>query len=228
MLTDAERDLLSRTFSGGPAVLVEEGYSEDDIRAFFKRSDVQAFWALLQRELDHRDALEIRSKFMLRRQLGTLSRGAVAILGQALAGPQYLTVRRDDGTVAVQRDARGNPILSRPEITGIQLRAAEVILESLGVPYARAKNDQAPGVGAGVDNLFKGGEESTVQIAEDPAHENPAQRALSRERVRSVIAVLASRVPELHEKLNENLGAVAAAKPKRKAPSGKKTPKGPK
>lgn len=226
MLTDAERDLLSRTFSGGPAVLVEEGFSEEEIRNFFKRQDVQAFWALLQRELDHKDALEIRSKFMLRRQLGTLSRGAIAILGQALAGPQYLVVRRDDGSESVQLDANGQPILVRPAVTGLQLRAAEVILESLGVPYAKARNDQTPGVGAGLDNLFKGGEESTVQIAEDPAHDNPAQRALSRERVRSVISVLAARVPELHEKLNQNLGAVEPEPKKRKAPSGKKASKG--
>jgi hypothetical protein len=193
MLTSAERELIARAFANGPSVLLEEGYTQDDIHKFCSRPDVAAQFALLERELDLREELETRTRHTTRRQMSRLTPGAVAIVAQALAGPQYLTYKTPDGVTAIQTDAAGKPILLRP---------------------GRARNEVSQSVGSKVGLLFRPPDAEVVVSVDDPLHENDAQRSLSRERVRTVIAVLSERVPSLHQSLNANLGLVPPASPK--------------
>ena len=209
MLTEAEQNLVQRIFARGPAALMEGGYTEAQAKAFLEREDVRAHILLLEREMDHAEKLEARQRRITRRSLDRLSDGAVAVLGQALAGPRYLTVE-DEKTkqVQVQRGANGKPIIASPEPTPIQLRAAELILESQGVQKQKGKND-APSTDVSVEVLFKGDVDKAVEIGDDPAHTEAVQHALARERVRTVIDILAQKVPELHNNLRRNLGLPA-------------------
>lgn len=208
MLTDAEQNLVQRTFAQGPAALSEQGYSEQEQEEFLSREDVRAHLLLLEREMDHTEALQLRQRRITQRSLGQLSNGAVAVLGQALAGPEYLFVEdpKQKGHQIVQRGANGKPIVARPEPTPIQVRAAEVILEVQGVQQQKAKNESAAGADVSVEVLFKGDVEAAVEIVDDPEHVKESQRALSREKVRTAIQILAHRVPELHGNLRRNLG----------------------
>jgi len=221
MLTAAERDLISRGVANGPSVFFEEGYTQEGIQKFCSRQDVAAQFTLLDREMDLREELDARTRHTTRRQMSRLTPGAVAIVAQALAGPQYLTYTTPEGTTAIRTDAAGNPIVLRAEVTPTQVRAAEVILESLGIPYGRARNDTGQNIGTKVGLLFNAPDTDVPVVQDDPLHENDAQRALSRERVRTVIAVLAGRIPEMHANLNVNLGLAAPKSPlkRRKAPS---------
>lgn len=232
MLTAAERDLIARAFSQGPSALIDSGFGPEEIAKFVSRQDVQAHLAMLKREMDVRQELEERTRHLTRRQLSQLTPGAVAILAQALTGPQYLTYEKD-GHRAVQTDANGNPVLLRAEVLPSQLRAAEVVLETLGVGYGKAKNEVSPSVSGDISILFKSPEAVPTISVDDPSHGNDAERALSRERVRTVIAVLSGRVPQLHENLKANLGITAtpaasssAVKKKARRVPAKKTSKG--
>lgn len=213
MLIEQERQLIVRVFAQGPAVMFEEGFSEAEFRKFFQRTDVQAQFALLQREMDFAGELDQRTKWTSRRQMARLQPHAVAVIAKALAGPQYLTKKTEQGITAIQVDATGKPIMTAAEITPTQIRAAEIILDALGVPYARAKNDSASqGATRKMDSLFKADDDTALVIATDPLHKEEHEHALSRERVRNVIALLATEVPKLHENLNEGLGVVKNVK----------------
>ena len=222
MLTAAERDLISRAFANGPSVLLEEGYSQEDIHKFCARPEVAAQFSLLERELDLRQELEERVRHTTRRQMSRLTPGAVAIVAQALTGPQYLTYRTADGVTAIQTDANGKPILLRPEVSITQVRAAEIILETLGIPFGRARNETQANVTAKVGLLFKAPDAEINVTIDDPSYGSDAQRSLSRERVRTAISMLAEKIPQLHDSLNENLGLVAppttSAVKRKKAP----------
>lgn len=233
MLTAAERDLIARAFAQGPSALIDEGFTPDEIAKFVMRQDVQAQLAMLKREMDVRQELEERTRHLTRRQMSRLTPGAVAILAQALAGPQYLTYEKD-GQRAITTDANGNPVLLRAEVLPSQLRAAEVVLETLGVGYGKAKNEISATTTGDVSILFKSPEAVPTISVDDPSYSSDAQRALSRERVRTVISVLSGRVPQLHENLKANLGITAtpaasssAVKKKaRRVPAKAKAPKG--
>lgn len=206
MLNDQERSLIQRTFAQGPSALFEEGYSEEEVKQFLAREDVRAMFVTLEREMDLQDSLLIRQRYVARRQLNRLSPGAIAVLGQALAGPQYLMTADENGTPVIQKDANQRPIIRRPEPTPTQMRAAEVILESLGVPQQKAKNDGQGATDVNVEILFKGDAKAIVEVEDDPEHVKESQRALSRERVRTVIHRLAQKVPALHNNLRQSLG----------------------
>ncbi len=222
MLTEPERSLIARTFAQGPAVLFESGYSPEAVRGFLDRPDVQAHFLLLQREFDHHDALQARTRVMARRSLSRLSPHAVAVLGQALAGPQYVMRTLPDGTEVPALDANGRPILARPEVLPTQLRAAEVILEALGVQCGKAKvQEVGAGADTGVSALFKSEDPEKVTLSQDQSHTSEAQRALSRERVRNVIEVLAAKVPALHKTVNDSL-SLPASSGKTRSKRGKK------
>lgn len=211
MLTPEEQQLVRETFARGPAALIEAGFDAEQIKLFLARADVTEYYGLLDRELGVSDALEIRTRFLAKRRLAQLQPGAIAVLGRALAGPQYLRVGGPDGDrIAV--GAFGRPIVTTPEVTPVQLRAAEAVLENLGVTPGRVK--PAEGVDVSVEILFRDGHPQ-ASIEEDPSHTREAERALSRERVRNVILQLAPEVPGLAKRLNERLGIARDSSPPR-------------
>jgi hypothetical protein len=206
VLTDQERSLVRRMFAQGPSVLLEEGYTADTVKGFMARDDVKAELEVLQIEFNNQEALFGRSKFASKRQLTKLSPGAVAILGQALAGPTY--ARSNDG--AVLNDAKGNPILMQPEPTAIQLRAAETILDRIGVE-GDMKVDRAQDVNLRI--LFHPDTTKKVKIEQDEAL-SEEERALARERIRNAIEKI---IPKLgHAKQQADAKLKLAKKPTKK------------
>lgn len=206
MLTEAERSIVHRTFAQGPAILFEEGFDEKAASDFLRRPDVQSEMLLLERELDHQESLAARSRYVARRQLARLTPGAVAVIGQALLGPRYLMRPDESGNQVIATDVDGKPITLRKEPTAQQLRASEMVLEALGVPHQRARNGEAQTT-PNIEILFRSTKETTAAKidVDDPALSKEAQRALSRERVRNVIEILAERVPALHQRAIESL-----------------------
>ena len=216
MLTAQDEKLIRQSFSQGPSALLEAGFDPDEIGAFLRRPEVRAQFAILNREFDQEAALAARTRFLARRQLSGLRDGAVAVLAQALAGPDYLMVMKD-GERVIATDAKGMPILRRPEITPTQVRAAERIFDALGVGYQKAPNGGVAFSDGGVEALFdNAGDETQVVIEDDPEHTAEAQRALSRERVRTAIDLLARKVPGLHANVIEVVSGGAASKSSKK------------
>lgn len=210
MLTAEEQTLIRETFSRGPAALIEAGYDEPAMQAFLGRADVADYFAALDAELEHADALEVRTRYMAKRSLSRMSGAAVAVLGRAMAGPRYLRMpdkdhKERDGSpvMTVVTNATGHPILRDPEITPVQLRAAEATLDYLGVSPGKVR--PAMDVDLNISILYDRGKPK-ITIDSDPLHDREADRALSRERVRNVIAILAGEVPQLKDKLDESLG----------------------
>lgn len=222
MLTQQERELVSKLFAGGPGVLLDDGMSASDIAAFMARPEVAAVYATLRREMDFQQEIEARTRHTTRRQISQLAPGAVAILARALAGPQYLTYRTADGHTAVQTDAKGKPILARAEVLPSQLRSAEVVLDAVGVLFSPSKNDPSNVSTGPMDAMLKQPETNVAVSLDDPSHSNNAERTLSRERVRTVIDCIAGRIQSVRSKLIESQPATQA-EPRKKAP-----PRGPK
>lgn len=218
MLTQQERELVSKLFAGGPGVLLDEGMSASDIAAFMARPEVASVYATLRREMDFQQEIEARTRHVSRRQISQLAPGAVAILAKALAGPQYLTYRTPDGGTAIRTDDKGRPILARAEILPSQLRSAEVVLDAIGVLFSPAKNDQANLSTGPMDAMLKQPDTKLAVSLDDPSHSNNAERTLSRERVRTVIECIAGRIPSVRAKLLEGQPATQAEPTKKKAP----------
>lgn len=199
-LTDEDRNYVHQAFAHGPAALLNVGFSLGGISDFLVRPDVQEEWLVLNMEFRAQATLTATRRFMLTRQLSGLGDGAVAVMGQGMLGCEY--ARDEDGNIS--RDARGLPIIREMEISPVQLRSAEGILDRLGLSSA-ARNDRTAAV-ATTETLFKqlGDEESRYE--DDPLLETEEQRALSREKVRNMILRLTGPVLEARARVIDELG----------------------
>lgn len=208
MLTDQERSLVRRAFTQGPSVLLEDGYTSESIKSFLTREDVRSELEILQIEFNNQEALFGRTKFVAKRQLTKLAPGAAAILGQALAGPVY--ARDNAGNVLT--NATGAAILVQPEPTLNQLRAAETILDRIGVE-GDMKVDRAQDVNLRV--LFDPNTTKKIRIEQDESM-SEEQRSLSRERIRNAIEALRPKLGLALAAVDKKLGL--SPKPKKKLP----------
>ena len=197
MLTEQERNLVHRVWSQGPAVLLEEGMTADSLKAFLGRHEVQAEFSVLDGEFNHATDLTERTKFLSRRNLARLSGGAAATLAKAMRGPQHL---RNNETGVILKDARGHPILMEASITQVQIRAAEAVLDALGVTDRKGDSNYRGDFNI---NVLVEHAESTATVEHDPDAVTPKQRAISRERVRTAMLRLEPRLPLLRERLQE-------------------------
>lgn len=204
MLTDQERRLVRDLFAGGPAVLLDEGLSIDQITEFLSREDVAAELRLLETEFNHRDTLEARTRFMTRRALGRLGPAAAAVLGRALAGHVY--ARGSDGNIL--RDSKGNLVVRDAGPDGIQVASARAIMDKLGVDDPRLVTHPGGG-GSSTDietvirDQLADEEKVKVVLKEDPNLKTEEEKALSRERIRTAIDKL---MPKLRERLEDKSG----------------------
>lgn len=197
-MTDEERALVQRAFFQGPSALIDEGLSPEAVRAFMDRADVQAEYELLQREFQIHEPLSARAKFVATRNLHRMIDPASAILGMALAGPEYAR----DAHGNILRDGAGRPILRQAEPTRAQMAAAKMVMEGVGV--GDHKVETTPAADANVSTIFSRARE--VVLENDPTQESEEERALSRERVRNAIMRLSRRLPEARERAGEALG----------------------
>ena len=210
-LSTDERGTIETAFMRGPGALLELGWNRDQIGSFFERPDVKLEIEALTHEFAKRDAYAARLKFGLKRDLARISQGAAAILGAALAGPIYS--RDKEGNVIT--DAKGHPVLRETGPTRGQLVAATEVLDRVGlVPEGKS----GPGGDRGnieVNLNFGQDERLKITIADDPAHTTKEERALSRERCRNAIAVLAKRLPDIRARAEKSLSP-------KKRPKGRK------
>lgn len=217
MLNDQERSLVQRVWSQGVAPLYEEGFDADAIRVFLHRHDVQAEMQLLDQEHKHLKTIEARRRYITTRNMAKLSDGATAVIARAMAGPRYV---RNPETGQILNDANGNPIVEQAEMTPMQMRAAEAVLDALGVGDHRKGNEPVH-VEALQLNVMVETTEEAPDIEYDPDAVSEDQRALSRERVRNAILQL---MPGIEDMRTEVQKSMAVKKPKRKRAT-KKTAK---
>jgi len=200
MLTADEAHLAEQAFYQGPAVLLDSGLSEDEVREFIAREDVQLRFLLLKREYDIHEGLKARAKFKFVRNLHRLIDGASAVIANGLAGPQY--ARDKDGNIL--RDGKGRPVLQHTEPTRTQLRSAKLVMDGVGVADWRLRGDSATDPSTKL--LFHATEGEVVTIEHDPAHESEEDKALSRERVRNAIEALIPRLTEARGRVKDEIG----------------------
>lgn len=200
VLTAEERTLTQRAFMQGPAALFEAGLDKTGVLEFLEREEVREHYDLLNREFRHQEVMSAANKWGLGRQLTRLGDGAVAILANAMVGPEY--ARDQQGHILT--DARGHPILRQAEVSLVQLRAAEGVLDRLGVDLGRSQREKSAGLDA--DILFRQMQEVQVKIEDDPDLEKEEQQALSRERVRNVIEIMKDAIPNVRQRLMKELG----------------------
>ena len=213
MLTTQERRQVRTLFAGGPAALLDEGLTIDQIASFMKRDEVAAELRLLDTEFQHRDTLEARTRFLTRRSLGSLAPGAAAVLGRALAGHVY--ERGPDGNIL--RDAKGNLIVRDAGPDGTQVGAAKAIMDQLGIADPRLVAIAGGAVEKNLDAIVQehiaDEEKARVVLEDDPNLESKEERALSRERVRTVIERLR---PRLAARLEDKSGKPKGARSRRR------------
>lgn len=208
-VTPDERELIHRAFMQGPAALVEHGYDDEQARAFLTRPEINDEFEMLVREFGHQDTLFALNEFGLKRQLVRLAPGAVAVLGQALAGPVY--ARDDDGNVLL--DAMGRALIRVAAPTPDQIHAATQVLDRVGVDGNKLKDGRST---LNVNVLFESQEGAKVKIVADTSLKTTEQQALSRERVRTVMEKLANKVPAARKKILKQLGLSDGKKPAKK------------
>jgi hypothetical protein len=213
VLNEQDRLWVKLYFAHGPTALLEEGFREEDMRAFLARPEVANAVELLNQEFRYQQPLLDRAKFMVRRNLAKLGPHTVAVLGQSLVGPTYAR----DATGAVKLDTRGRPIMLQPAPTRTQVKAAEIVLERMGVEGDLAK------INLGADTNMQQAYlkphprmEDAPKLVHDPSLVTEKERAVSRERIRNAIEALRSRLAGAKEKVDTALNG--GKKPRRKAP----------
>jgi len=218
-LTEVESGLLRRVFMYGPSALLDEGYDEVTATDFLQRPDVAVALGVMKKEFNHQDILFALTKFGLKRNLARLGPGAVAMLAEALAGPIY--ARDKEGLIL--RDIAGRPQLLRPEVSPVQLRAAETILDRLHVEGG-SKSAQDRSMGINPDLLLKSVEDAQVVVGDDPQLKTEEERALARERVRIAIERLVPKLAGAQATAAAERGLPTPSKPvkKRSQKGGKK------
>ena len=214
-LNSEERNTIELAFMRGPGVLLELGWNRDQIISFFERPDVKFEVAALTHEFSKKDHYAARLKFGLKRELSKLGQVATAILGTALAGPIYM--RDKAGNVIT--DAKGHPVLREVGPTRNQLVAATEILDRVGVASEGKGGPVGDRSGMEINFNFGQDERMKVQIADDPSHTTREEKALSRERCRNVIAVLAQKLPTIKARAEK---ALSHPKPKSRKKKKKK------
>ncbi len=217
-LTTDERSIIEIAFMRGPGALLEKGWNRDQIASFFERPDVKLELEALAHEFAKREDYAARLKFGLKRDLARISSGAAAILGAALAGPIYS--RDNDGLVIT--DAKGHPVIQEAGPTRNQLVAATEILDRVGLTPEGKSGPGGERRGVEINMNFGQDERLKIEIADDPAYTTKEERALSRERCRNVIAVLAEKLPEIKKRAEKSLMSKKQLKAERKKKKKKK------
>lgn len=198
MLTEAERKLLQTAWSAGPSVLLNAGYTAEQIRLFFERDDVQSDLVAMDREFKHAADFDARTRYTTRKQLSQLSPGAVGLLAKAMRGPLYVVDEQGN----VMRDARGFPIIREAELTPAQLRAAQIVVDAVGGSDQKASDYRGD---LQINVLLSTGQR-VVTLDHGDKDMTPEQKAISRERIRNAIDRLLPRMPAAQANVQKALG----------------------
>lgn len=212
-LSDSEANLVLLAFYQGPQALVQARMSEEQIRAFIERPEVQAELARLKREFDLHEGLRARAKFAATRAVHALVEPASTVLLSALIGPRYSKDKKGN----YLRDANKRLIVDEPEPTKGQLRTAWLIMRGAGIENDRVRGD--PSTDPNTKLLYSGTNAAAFQLPDDPLYETEEARAASRERIRNTIEALAPRVIEGRARVIESVVTKKRKTKKRKRPA---------
>lgn len=186
-LTEVDREIIRQFCTVGVSALYDEGMTPNQIVAFMAREEVQEQLALFAKDYNNQDALIALTRFSIVRQLSRMAVDAVDVMQKAIEGPEYETTEDADGNERLVLNlSNGEPRMSEPEVTSKQLLAARDLLDRLGVVKPAKTESQ---VNVNVDNILSE-QRVPVEMLTDPTHVNEEQRALARERVRTVIEQL--------------------------------------
>lgn len=213
MLSDHDRKLIHQCFLRGPRALLEAGMTREEIRDFYANPEARNYQNLLQSEHEFDAIFTARARTVTRRDLSQLAQPAAAVLARALSGPDYLFIQDHEGNEVLAIGPKGRPIIRRPEPTQTQVRAAEKVLEGLGVLFAPNKIVMEL---AGEANIRLDSGVSNAAIVAHAEATTPSDRARSREKVRQFIEGIKDEIPELHRKVRVGIGVEKNSKPRRK------------
>ena len=201
-LTPEERTWIEQLASLGPSILFEKGMSEVEAQAFMDRPEVKAHLERFAMEVQQQDVLGALTRFSAKRQLARLVPDSVEVLRRALVGPMYAfeTVFDSQGNegIRVRRTVgKDTPQIDIPEPTSNQLRAAAEVLDRVGVQGAAKLEGRVST--AAVSEIMQREQVIDTSFAVNPETDSYEQQTLSRERVRNVLEILKSRIPQLME-----------------------------
>jgi len=198
-LSPEERGVVVELFSRGASVLVELGWTITQVSDFLNRPEVRTQLDLLKHEFDNQEAIQSRVQFSTKRGLARLAPTAVSTLNRAMAGPTY--IRDPEGRI--MQDRHGNPLTRDAGITPTQLRAAEKVMECLGIESKVRIDIRAD---SNLDVLMKPAEIASARIdVEDTGGLDPKEQALARERVRNLIEKLGPRAADLAKAIQQKM-----------------------
>lgn len=226
-LTADDRRWVDLLFQFGPARLIDEGFSVEERDAFLQRDDVRDEVRRLAYEYQTQEHTEARVKYATRRRLFNLAPRAVGVLEDAMNGVRY--ARDDYGNIIF--DSYSNPILLPQGADQRQLRAAEMVLEMLGI----SPDTESIKVEVNVAALLQQ-ERTKLAIAQDTGLKSDEEKGIARERVRVAMEKLTKSSPELVKRALAETGvskkvqskvidAASKSTKKRKASRRKKTTK---
>lgn len=205
MLSPQEADIVRHLFTRGVDALLEQGWSPEQVNEFLDRPDVEVEARRIVEEYnDRRDRVE-RVRYDATRRLAKHVTAAVDVIGEALKGPEY---ERDEKGHLIS--GKTGPMVSNPEPTTNQLKAAKEVFERIGI---------GPEVTLSLEitaEMVLGRAKTAVAIARDPQAENEVDEMHSREKARKVISGLESCLPKLLESAAKKLTDCQTEKPEKK------------
>ncbi len=224
VLSELDKQWIEYLIIGGTDALLEQGLSPNQIDDFLARKEVRASLDTINAEFGRQEVVQSVTRFGARRHLARMIPESLKVLRLALLGPEYAMERRTDSrgesTLVVRYDLQGKPIVSIPEVTPTQMKAAAEVLDRTGVAPSKTV-ERHPNVD--LHKLLKEENVTNVTVEEDPTIESTEQRTLSRERVRLTIDQLAERIIELRDSPTaQKLFDTLAGKPEKKKKKKKK------
>lgn len=212
-LQPIERALVERLFSDGPEAFQNAGLNKQEQEEFLQRREVQAYIRQLEAAMrDHSGSLS-RTRFIAQKQLQRLAPLAVQTLHDAMRGLTYKK-KKNGETLMERRKVKGQiqffPVVETYPPQADQIDTARDILDRLGIHDQGEVNGRA----GGNVNIFvtDGSAKETLEYGEEDVTER--QRIASRERVRSVMDVLAGKVQEAKKYVDGKLRKVRTIRSK--------------
>ena len=188
-MTPDDLKLAISLFDHGPASLIEQGMTPEQVTDFAKRTDVAQYQALLKSEATEHEALLDRTRFLTFRRLRRMADKATDVLEDALGGVKYM---KHPKTGRLLLDAKDKPIINTPSPEDQQVDVAMDILDRLGVT-AKAEYDPASVEGLGGLTIKATQEIHLPHVDGETEH----QRVLMRDQLRGVMEQLAGMIPEI-------------------------------
>lgn len=198
-MTPDDEKLAKAAFHRGPLAMTEAGMDPQAQAAFLSRDDVRQFMQTFEKTVEIEPALMVRTRAIARQQLSRWTDNAVQVLGDVLAGPEY--VRGKDGAIVYEKFEDKGKTKFRPKRLkemplDVQIAVAQDVLDRLGVNDSK-KQEQVSGVNI---NMFGTPQQSEALLALTSGM-NDEQAVVVREQLRTAMEALAGTLPKAREEV---------------------------